>query len=56
MDDSTRMNLIKTFSKFSDGKHFDYDFVKYMPIRAFRIVPSDTNGNMMVDGERVQYG
>ncbi len=50
------MNLAKTFTKLSDGKHFDYDFVQWMPIRAFRIVPEDTNGNMMVDGEKVPYG
>jgi hypothetical protein len=55
-DGSTRMNLAKTFTKLSDGKHFDYDFVQWMPIRAFRIVPDDTNGNMMVDGEKVPYG
>ncbi len=55
-DGSTRMNLAKTFTKLSNGKHFDYDFVQWMPIRAFRIVPDDTNGNLMVDGEKVPYG
>jgi diacylglycerol kinase family enzyme len=55
-DGSTRMNLAKTFTKLSDGKHFDYDFVEWMRIRAFRIVPDDTNGNIMVDGEKVPYG
>ena len=55
-DDSTRMNLAKTFTKLSDGTHFDYDFVQWMRISAFRIVPEDTNGNMMVDGEKVPYG
>ena len=27
-----------------------------MPIQAFRIVPTETNGNLMVDGEKVPYG
>lgn len=53
---SNRMNLAKTFTKLSDGKHFDYDFVEWMRISAFRIVPNDPNGNMMVDGEKVPYG
>jgi hypothetical protein len=55
-NDSTRMNLAKTFSKLSDGKHFDYDFVEWMHIRAFRIVPNGNHGNMMVDGEKVPFG
>ena len=54
--DSTRLNLAKTFTKLSEGKHFDYDFVQWMPIRAFRIVPDETDGNMMVDGEKVPFG
>jgi sphingosine kinase len=53
---STRLNLAKTFTKLPTGTHFDYDFVEWMPVRAFRIVPTDTNGNMMVDGEKVTYG
>ncbi len=55
-DGSTRMNLAKTFTKLSNGKHFNYDFVEWMRIRAFRLVPDDTSGNMMVDGEKVPYG
>lgn len=55
-DGATRMNLAKTFTKLADGKHFDYDFVQWMPIRAFRIVPEDPQGNIMVDGEKVAYG
>jgi hypothetical protein len=27
-----------------------------MRVRAFRIVPNETDGNMMVDGEKVPYG
>jgi hypothetical protein len=53
---STRMNLFKAFTSLSDGKHFNYDFVEWMPVRAFRIVPAGTEGNMMVDGEKVPYG
>ncbi|CAF4320792.1 unnamed protein product [Rotaria socialis] len=55
-DSSIRMNLIKAFTKLPDGKHFDCDFVESMRIRAFRIVPSGTTGNLMIDGERVPYG
>jgi len=50
------MDLAKAFASLSDGKHFNYDFVKWMPVRAFRIVPDGTEGNMMVDGEKVPYG
>ena len=56
MTSSVRTNLVKAFTKISDGRHFDYDFVEWMPIRAFRIVPSDANGNLRVDGEYVPYG
>lgn len=53
---ATRMNLAKAFSKLADGRHFDYDFIEWMRIRAFRIVPSESDGNMMIDGEKVPYG
>ena len=54
--DATRANLAKAFTSLSDGKHLEYDFVHWLPIRAFRIVPNETTGNMMVDGEKVPYG
>jgi diacylglycerol kinase family enzyme len=53
---ATRRNLARTFTKLSTGKHFDYNFVEWMRVRAFRIVPNETDGNMMVDGEKVPYG
>ncbi len=53
---STRMNLAKAFTKLDDGQHFNYDFVEWMPVRAFRIVPTETEGNIMIDGEKVPYG
>ncbi len=52
----TRMDLLKTFLSLSDGTHFDYDFVQQLSVRAFRIVPAGTEGNIMVDGEKVPYG
>jgi hypothetical protein len=52
----TRMHLAKTFTKLAEGKHFDYDFVEWVRVRAFRIVPADASGNIMVDGEKVAYG
>lgn len=52
----SRVNLAKTFLSLSDGTHLDYDFVEHIPIRAFRIVPEGTEGNLMVDGEKVPYG
>ncbi|UJR26738.1 hypothetical protein I4U23_008053 [Adineta vaga] len=55
-DGLTRTNLAKTFTKLSDGSHFDFNFVEWMRIRAFRIVPNETDGNLMVDGEKVPYG
>ncbi|CAF3529440.1 unnamed protein product [Adineta steineri] len=53
---STRTNLAKTFTKLSEGNHFDFNFVEWMRIRAFRLVPNDDHGNIMVDGEKVAYG
>ena len=53
---SSRINLAKMFTGLDDGTHFDYDFVEWMPVRAFRIVPSEADGNLMVDGEKVAYG
>jgi len=52
----TRMNLAKAFTSLDDGKHLDYDFVECLLVRAFRITPTATEGNMMVDGEKVPYG
>ena len=54
--DASRMNLAKTFTKIDDGSHFEYDFVHWLAVRAFRIVPSEADGNLMVDGEKVPYG
>lgn len=54
--DGSRANLAKAFTGLADGKHFDYDFVHWLPIRAFRLVPNNTDGNLMVDGEKVPYG
>ncbi|CAF1322914.1 unnamed protein product [Rotaria magnacalcarata] len=54
-DSSIRMNLTKAFTKLPEGKHFDCDFVESMRIRAFRVVPLGTTGNLMIDGERVPY-
>ena len=55
-NDVSRVKLAKTFTSLTDGTHLDFDFVEHMPIRAFRIVPDGTEGNIMVDGEKVPYG
>lgn len=55
-DGSSRMNLLKTFTNLSDGKHVEYDFVETISICAFRLVPEGTSGNMMIDGEKVPHG
>ncbi len=52
----TRMNLAKAFTSIDDGTHLDYDFVECLPVRAFRITPTETEGNLMIDGEKVPYG
>ncbi|CAF1032470.1 unnamed protein product, partial [Didymodactylos carnosus] len=52
----SRVNLAKMFIGISTGKHFDYNFVEWLPMKAFRIVPNATEGNIMVDGEKVPYG
>lgn len=54
--DTTRANLAKAFTSLADGKHLEYDFVHCLNVRAFRIVPVGTEGNLMVDGEKVPYG
>lgn len=54
--DANRFNLLKMFLSLEDGSHLRYDFVKLIRIRAFRIVPTKSDGNLMVDGEKVQYG
>lgn len=55
-NNASRMKLAKTFTSLSDGTHLDFDFVEHMAIRAFRIVPDGTEGNIMVDGEKVPFG
>ncbi|CAF0917521.1 unnamed protein product [Didymodactylos carnosus] len=53
---ATRINLAQTFSGISTGKYIEYDFVEWMRVKAFRIVPNTSVGNMMVDGERIPCG
>lgn len=53
---ATRLNLAKAFTSLDDGKHLSYDFVECLSVRAFRIVPTETEGNLMIDGEKVPYG
>ena len=53
---TSRTDLLKMFLNLDDGKHLNYDFVHQLKVRAFRIVPEGTEGNIMVDGEKVPYG
>lgn len=53
-----RSQLFSFFLGISQGTHAEVDseYVKMIPVSAFRIVPEGTNGYLTVDGELVEYG
>ncbi|KAJ2943614.1 hypothetical protein O0L34_g16722 [Tuta absoluta] len=53
-----RSQLFSFFLGISEGTHaeLDSEFIKLVPVSAFRIVPEGSNGCLTVDGELVEYG
>lgn len=54
-----RTQLLQFLLGLSSGTHIpetDHRFIKMIPCTAFRIEPEGTQGHIVVDGERVEYG
>lgn len=52
----TRMQSINLFTEFEDGSHVKNPLVELIPVTAFRLTPFLSEGNLVVDGEKVPYG
>lgn len=56
---ASRQDLFKFLIGLSSGTHVPEqrnEFIKMIPVTAFRIEPTGTQGKMTVDGEAVEYG
>lgn len=56
---ASRQELFKFLLGLSTGTHIPAttnEFIKMIPVKAFRIEPSGSQGHFSVDGERVEYG
>ncbi len=55
-----KTELLQMFSETETGKHLDSPLVEFVKIKAFRLEPQpykqQSDGVLMVDGERVPYG
>ncbi|XP_046574182.1 LOW QUALITY PROTEIN: sphingosine kinase 1-like [Haliotis rubra] len=52
-DGIPRNTLLSLFLSFGEGGHVDSPYVEIVKVLAFRLEPSSTNGNIMIDGERI---
>lgn len=54
----SRSQLLTFLLGISEGTHttMESEYLKMVPVSAFRIVPEGTSGNLAVDGEVVEYG
>ena len=52
----TRMQLLNLMGQLETGAHIRNPHVELLPVRAFRLEPSNKDGNLVVDGEKVPYG
>ena len=52
----SRNTLFGLFRAVEDGSHLDSPFVETVKVLAFRLEPLDKTGNIMVDGEHMEYG
>lgn len=54
----SRSQLLSFLLGVGEGLHadLDNDYIKMVPVSAFRIVPEGTTGNLTVDGELIEYG
>ncbi|XP_061181666.1 sphingosine kinase 2-like isoform X2 [Saccostrea echinata] len=48
--------LVNLFLSFETGDHISSPYVEMIKVLAFRLEPMGTEGNIMVDGEHVDYG
>lgn len=48
--------LVNLFLSFETGDHVSSPYVEMVKVLAFRLEPMGTEGNIMVDGEHVDYG
>ncbi|XP_062611044.1 sphingosine kinase 2-like isoform X2 [Saccostrea cucullata] len=48
--------LVNLFLSFETGDHISSPYVEMVKVLAFRLEPMGTEGNIMVDGEHVDYG
>ncbi|KAG7295795.1 hypothetical protein JYU34_020850 [Plutella xylostella] len=54
----SRSQLFSFLLSITSGGHADIEteYIKMVPVSAFRIVPEGTSGTLTVDGEQVEYG
>ncbi|XP_067672040.1 sphingosine kinase 1-like [Haliotis asinina] len=52
-DGIPRNMLLSLFLSFGQGGHVDSPYVEIVKVLAFRLEPSTTSGNIMIDGERI---
>ncbi|VDI56628.1 sphingosine kinase [Mytilus galloprovincialis] len=52
----SKNDLMKIFLDFTTGEHINSPACEVIKCLAFRIVPLTEKGNIMVDGERIDYG
>ncbi|RPA82176.1 hypothetical protein BJ508DRAFT_318130 [Ascobolus immersus RN42] len=50
-----RMEALKIMGASENGKHWDMDHVLYRKVLAYRIVPTEREGYVSVDGERIPF-
>jgi sphingosine kinase len=48
--------LVNLFLTFETGDHVNSPYVEVVKVLAFRLEPLGMEGNIMVDGEHVDYG
>lgn len=50
------MHQIKLLLAVEKGAHFDQPVVEYTKVRAYRVLPRQTEGYLSIDGERLPFG
>ncbi|XP_067936065.1 sphingosine kinase 1-like [Watersipora subatra] len=52
----TRMVMLGLLGDFETGAHLRRDVVEYVRVHAFRLEPHASDGNLVVDGEKIKFG
>ena len=52
----TKVQVVQFLLALESGKHSDLPFVNLLPVRAFRLIPTTTDGYITVDGELIEFG